>query len=105
MKLICRRLNFLSEQWSIFLKGIKQNLTLNNEKHNISIQFSSVAQLCPILCNPMDRSTPGFPVHHHLPAFTQIHVHQVGDGIQPSHPLSSPSSLAFNLSQHQGLFQ
>ena len=68
-------------------------------------QFSSVAQLCPTLCDPMDCSMPGLPVHHQLPEFTQIHVHCVGDAIQPSHPLSSPSPLAFNLSQYQGLFQ
>ena len=65
----------------------------------------SVAKSCPALCNPMDCSTPGFPVHHHLPEFAQIHVHWVGDAIQPYHLLSSPSSHAFNLSQHQGLFQ
>ena len=58
------------------------------------IQFSSVAQSCPILCDPMNRRTPGLPVHHQLPEFTQTHVHQVGDAIQPSHPLSSPSPLA-----------
>src|SRR5574341_1381368 len=69
-----------------------------------SVQFSSAAQSCPILCDPMDRGTPGFPVHHQLPEFTQTPVHQVGDAIQPSHPLSSPSP-AFNVSQHQGLFQ
>ena len=67
-------------------------------------QFSSVAQSCPTLCNPMDCSTEGLPVHHQLPEFTQTHAHWVGDAIQPSHPLSSPSSLTFNLSQHQGLF-
>ena len=66
---------------------------------------SSVAQSCPILSDPMDCSTPGLPVHHQLPEFTQTHVHWVGDAIQPSHPLSSPSPPAFNLSQHQGLFQ
>ena len=70
-----------------------------------SVQFSSVAQSCPTLCDPMNRSTPGLPVHHHHPDFPQTHVHQVGDAIQPSHPLSPPSSPAFNLSQHQGLFQ
>ena len=58
-----------------------------------SVQFSSVAQTCPILCNPMDCTTPGFPVHHQLPEFTQTHVHRVGDAIQPSHPLSSPLLL------------
>ena len=67
-------------------------------------EFSSVAQSCPTLCNPMDCSTPGFPVHHQLPEFTQTHVHWVDDAIQPSHPLLSPSPPAFNLSQHQGLF-
>ena len=66
------------------------------------IQFSSVSQSCPTLCNPMDRSTSGLPVHHQLPEFTQTHVHWVGDAIQPSHSLSSPSPPAFNLSQHQG---
>ena len=64
-------------------------------------QFSSVAQSCPTLCDPMNRSTPGLPVHHQLPEFT----HRVSDAIQPSHPLSSPSSPASNPSQHQGLFQ
>ena len=70
-----------------------------------SVQFSSVAQSCPTLCNPMKPSTPGLPVCHQLPEFTQTHVHQVGDAIQPSHPLSSPSPPAPNPSQHQGLFQ
>ena len=68
------------------------------------IQFSSVAQSCLTLCNPMDSSTSGLPVHHQLPEFTQTHVHWVSDSIQPSHPLSSPSPPALNLSQHQGLF-
>ena len=68
-------------------------------------QTSSAAQSCPTLCNPMDCSTPGLPVHHHLLELTQTHVHQVGDAIQPSHPLSSPSPPAPNPSQHQGLFQ
>ena len=70
-----------------------------------SLQFRSVTQLCLTLCNPMDCSTPGFPVLHQLPELTQTHVHRVSDAIQPSHPLLSPSSLTFNLSQHQGLFQ
>ena len=65
----------------------------------------SVAQSCLTLCNPMDCSTPGFPVHHQLPELTQTHVHRFGDAIQPSHPLSSPSPPTFSLSQHQGLFQ
>ena len=70
-----------------------------------SVQFSSVAQSCPTLCNPMNRSTPGLPVHYQLPDFTQTHVHRVSDAIQPSHPLSSPSPPAPNPSQHQRLFQ
>ena len=70
-----------------------------------SVQFSSVAQSCLTLCDPMNRSTLGFPVHHQLPEFTQTHAHRVGDAIQPSHPLSSPSPAAPNPSQHQGLFQ
>ena len=86
---------------SIFL-----NINLRNgiwgSKH-ISVQFSSVPQSCPTLCDPMNRSTPGLPVHHQLSESTQTHVHRVSDAIQPSHPLSSPSSFAFNLSQHQGL--
>ena len=71
----------------------------------ISIQFSSVPQSCPTFCDPMNHSTPGLPVHHQLPEFTQTHVHWVGDAIQPSHPLSSSSPPAPNPSQHQGLFQ
>ena len=70
-----------------------------------SVQFSSVAQSCPTLCNPVNRSTPGLPVHHQLSEFTQTHVHRVSDAIQPSHPLSSPSPPAPNPSQRQGLFQ
>ena len=70
--------------------------------------FSSVQFSCSVVsdsCNPMNRSTPGLPVHHKLPEFTQTHVHRVGDAIQPSHPLSSPSPPAPNPSQHQSLFQ
>ena len=70
-----------------------------------NIQFSSITQSCLTLCDPMDCSTPYLPVHHQLPEFTQTHVHRVGDAIQPSHPLSSPSPPAFHLSQHQGLFE
>ena len=70
-----------------------------------SVQFSSVAQLCPTLCDPMNHSTPGLPVHHQLPEFTQTHIHRVSDAIQPSHPWSSPSPPALNPSQHQSLFQ
>ena len=66
---------------------------------------SSVAQSCPTLCDPMNHNMPGLPVHHQLPEFTQTRVHWVGDAIPPSHPLLTPSSPAFNLSQHQGLFK
>ena len=71
----------------------------------ISVQFILVAQSCPTLCNPTNRSMPGLPVHHQLPEFTQTHVHCVSDAIQPSHSLSSPSPPAPNPSQHQSLFQ
>ena len=71
----------------------------------LSVQFSSVTQSCPTLCDPMYCSTPGLPLHHQLPEFTQTHVHLVSDAIQPSQPLSSPSPPALNPSQHQGLFQ
>ena len=70
-----------------------------------SVQLSSVAQSCPTLCDPMNRSMPGLPVHHQLPEFTQTHIHRVGDAIQPSHPLSSPFPPARNPSQRQSLFQ
>ena len=70
----------------------------------MKVNFSSVAQSCPSLCHTMDYSTSGFPVHHQLPELTQTYVHWVGDAIQPSHPLPSPSPPAFNLSQDQGLF-
>ena len=68
-------------------------------------QIRSVAQPCPTLCDPMNLSTPGLPVHHKLLEFTQTHVHRVSDAIQPSHPLLSPFPSAPNPSQHQGLFQ
>ena len=98
------------------LKSYRQNLGVNNSKllffldikvrYVISLlQFSSVAQSCPTLCNPMNHSMPGLPVHHQLPEFTQTHVHRVSDAIQPSHPLSSPSPPAPNPSQHQSVFQ
>ena len=70
-----------------------------------NIQFSSVTESCPTLCNPMNCNTPGFLAHHQLPEFTQTQVHWVSDAIQPSHPLSSPSPPSLNLSQHQGLFK
>ena len=70
-----------------------------------TLQFNSVAQSCPTLCDPMNCSTPDLPVHHQLSEFTQTHVHRISDAIQPSHPLLSPSPPALNLSQHQGLLQ
>ena len=75
------------------------------QKTCLGVQLSSVAQSCPTLCDPMNGSTPGLPVHHQLPESTHTHVHRTGDAIQPSHPLSSPSPLALNLPQHQGLFK
>ena len=82
------------------LNGMKRqkDMTLKDELPR-SVQFSSVAQSCPTLCNPMNRSMPGLPVHHQLPEFTQTQVHRVSDAIQPSHPLSSPSPPAPNPSQ------
>ena len=80
-------------------KSLKQCLAYS------SVQFSSVTQSCLTLCDSMNRSTPGLPVHHQLPEFTHTHAHRVGDAIQPSHPLSSPSPPAPNPSQHQSLFQ
>ena len=85
--------------WTHFAaQGLNESLAFS------SVQFSSVAQSCLPLCNPMDCSTPGFPVHHQLLEHTQTHAHQVGDIIQTSYPLWSPSPPTFNLSQHQGLF-
>ena len=81
------------------------NEKLSQEGIHLGVQFSPVAHWCPTLCDPMNRNTPGLPVHHQLPEFTQTHVHRVGDAIQPSHPLSSPSPPAPNPSQHQSLFQ
>ena len=90
--------------WKEFI--IIMVLELHNDRlvineNESSVQFSSVAQSCPTLCDPMNCSTPGLPVHHQLPEFTQIHVHRVSDAIQPSHPLSSPSPPVPNPSQHQ----
>ena len=78
---------------------------LTRETENGDAQFSSVTQSCPTLCDPMNPSTPGLPVHHQPLEFSQTHVHRVHDAIQPSHPLSSPSPPAPNPSQHQSLFQ
>ena len=90
------------------LEPIIQSEVSQKEKHQYSVssvQFSSVTQLCPTLCDPMNRSTPGLPVQHQFSEFTQTHVHRVCDAIQPSHPLLSPSSPAPNPSQHQSLLQ
>ena len=84
-------------------KRLLNQISLKNESSFQSV--SSVTQSCLTLCNPMNRSTPGLPVHHQLLEFTQTHVHQVGDANRPSHPLLSPSSPAPNPTQHQGLFQ
>ena len=89
---------------SVFLKDFSPDTCIAHQPC-LLVQFSSVTQSCPTLCDPMNRSTPGLPVHHHLPELTQTHVHQVRDAIQPSHPRSSPSPPAPNPSQHHGLFQ
>ena len=104
-----------SEELKTLLMKVKEESGRVGLKFNIqklrswylvpSVQFSSVAQSCPTLCDPMNCSTPGLPVHHQLPEFTQIHVCQVSDAMQPSHPLSSPSPPAPNPSQHQRFFQ
>ena len=91
----------LKKNSSLLLKQIYQKLY----QWYLSVQFSSVTQSCPTLCNPMNCSTSGLPVYHQLPEFTLTHVHRVGDAIQPSHPLSSPSPPAPSPSQHQSLFQ
>ena len=87
-----KQVPFLQEDWE-FLEDVD------------SVQFSSVAQSCPTLCDPINRSTPGLPLYHQLLESTQTHIHWVGDAIKLSHPLSSPSLPALNLSQHQGLFK
>ena len=94
----------LSHDLACFIKGDAGGDFKKAQAHS-SVQVSSVAQSCLTLCDPMNRSTPGLLVHHHLLKFTQTHVHQVSDAIQPSHPLSSPSPPAPNPSQHQSLFQ
>ena len=88
------------------MKGILSVWSLGQlNQYHLKTQFSSVAQLCLTLCDPMNHNTPGLPVRHQLPEFTQTHVHRVRDAIQPSHPRSSPSPPAPNPSQHQSLFQ
>ena len=99
-----RRLGYRKHSFDLQL-----NLRIQNTQHHLhwycTLQFSSVTQLCPTLCDPMNRSTPGLPVHQQLPEFTQTHVHRVSHAMQPSHPLSSPCPPALNPSQHQSLFQ
>ena len=96
--------SFLTRDQALSLwSGSTDSKTLDYQRTNP--QFSSVTQSCPTLCDPMNHSTPGLPVHHQLLEFTQTHVHWVRDAIKPSHPLSSPSPPALNLSQHQGLFK
>ena len=99
---VSAQLYYLYEIRQIILLGVTFPRELQVK---YTVQFSSVTQSCPTLCDPVDCSTPGLPVHHQLPEFTQTHIHWVGDAIQPSHPLSSPSPPTFNLCQHQGLFQ
>ena len=103
----------VAQSWT-WLKRLSSSSSIRDNKdeyvsrkyrNKTTIQFSSVTQSCLTLCDPMNRSTPGLPVHHQLPEFTQTHIHRVGDAIQPSNPLSSPSPPALNLSQHQGLFK
>ena len=91
-------------KYSIYMcKNLRDHYKLKNQ--DSTLQFTSVAQSCPTLSDPMDCSTPGLPVHHHLPELAQTHVRRVGDAIQPSNPVLSPSPPALNLSQHQALFQ
>ena len=119
--ILCYKVSLFSIDWEIqqearenrqnikfycFIEGqLIYSVVLLSVVVTVTYQFSSVAKSYPTLCNPMDCSMPGFPVHHQLPDLAQTHVHQLGDAIKPSHPLSSPSLPAFNLSQHQGLFQ
>ena len=111
IKVIKRKKSFLSLSYypEILKNGVKWSknkfLVWTEPFLPSGYQFSSVTQSCPTLCNPIDCSSPGSPVHHQLLELTQTHIHQVSDAIQPSHPLSSPSPSAFNLSQHHGLLQ
>ena len=96
--------NMLSSLATTFLSTSK-HLLISWLQSPPAVIFRSVAQSCPTLCDPMNRSMPGLRVHHQLPEFTETHVHRVSDAIQPSHPLSSPTPPAPNPSQHQSLFQ
>ena len=99
---VCYEDNADFKKWvgSVYFSILRKNLRVCQ---SVSQSVCSVAQSCPTLCNPMNRSTPGLPVHHQLPEFTQTHIHWVSDAIQPSHPLSSPSPPAPNPSQYQSL--
>ena len=99
------QINYLRHELWWISKPLDAGLLINKTGIRVSTSFSSVAQSCLTLCDPMNCSIPGLPVHHQLLESTQTHVHWVGDAIQPSHPLPSPSPPALNLSQHQGLFQ
>ena len=100
------RCGYKNQKWVFCIAGRFFTIWATKECPCCSkVQFNSVAQSCPTLCDPMDCSTPGFLVHHQLPELTQNHVHRVRVATQPSHPLSFPSPPAFNLSQHQDLFQ
>ena len=96
--------NRIRSSKGMYVLYCKERSVYSWKESSVLFQFSSLAQSCPTLW-PMNRSTPGLPVHHHLPEFTQTHVHLVCDAIQPSHPGSSPCPPAPNLSQHQSLFQ
>ena len=100
----CHTIQFYNLFWSEVGFKVFSTSTSQIPTNKNAVQFSSVAQSCPTLCDPMDYSIPGLPVHHQLPEFTQTHLHWFGDTIQPSHPLSSPSPPAFNLSA-SGSFQ
>ena len=91
--------------WCVYVDQHETQSSQSNPEEKYQVHFSSVAQSCPILCDPMDYSTPGPSVHHQLLESTQTHVHWVSDAIQPSHPMPSPSPPALNLSQNQSLFK
>ena len=101
-----RSILFSSPTCNVSLMLLFLSLSLSHTLPTVqfTVQLSSAAQSCPTLCNPMNCSTPGLPAHHQLSEFTQTHFHQVGDAVQPSHPLSSPFPPAPNPSQHQSLF-
>ena len=103
--MILQRKSFRQEGIWYSRSGLGNLISCREAQMGWTVQFSSVVQLCPTLGDPMDCSTPGFPVHHQLPKFAQTHVREVSDAIQPFHSLASPSPPAFSLSQHQGLFQ